>query len=142
VEINNESWIIQDYSYMAHHGNIEIGLALKGTKGIALGDLIWLRVSGKGGVWVSAFGDLEWIELKEGEEAIIDNLHFVAIPEKIEWEVVKLNLKTFLLGGEGYVIRVKGPARILLQTRSLPPLAKILARFMPSQWLSILRRFV
>ena len=140
VELKGEEWIIQDYSYFAHHGDVKIDLAWKGKKGIALGDLVWLKVSGKGGVWVSAYGDVMWVEIPKGEETIIDNMHFVAIPESAKWEVTKLNLKTFLLGGEGYAIKVKGPTKVLIQTRILPPLAKALARFMPSQWASLLSK--
>ena len=142
VKLVDDEWIIQDYSYLAHHGDIKIDLAWKGKRGIALGDLIWLKVKGEGGVWVSAYGELKWLEVKEGEEVIIDNMHFVAIPENIDWEVTKLNMKTFALGGEGYAIKVRGPAKVLLQTRILPPLAKALARFMPSKWLSLAERFL
>ena len=36
--------------------------------------------------------------------------------------------KSFFLGGEGVVAELEGPGRVLIQTRSLPPLAAMIAK--------------
>ncbi len=140
LNLENKCWIIQDYSYVAHHGNVDFGLTWKGPKGLVMGDLIWLKLCGDGGVWLSSYGDMIEVELKEGEEMIVDNMHFVALPEDARWTVEKFgNMKEFLFSGEGYVIRIYGPVKVILQTRILPPLAAAISRFLPSKWDFLLR---
>ncbi len=136
--MKGDCWTFQDYSYLAHHGDVKLDLAWKGKKGLYFGDLVWLKACGEGGVWVSGYGYLKWVEVED--EIVIDNMHFVALPESAEWEVEKFgDLKSFLLGGEGYVVKVKGPTRVLVQTRILPPLAAALYRFMPNKLLDLIR---
>ncbi|ALU11555.1 hypothetical protein EYM_02470 [Ignicoccus islandicus DSM 13165] len=138
IESRGDCWIVQDYSYVAHYGDLDLDLAWKGPKGLVLGDLVWLKLCGEGGFWVSSYGDV--IEVNVEDEMIIDNMHFVALPDNAQWEVVKFgNLRNFLLGGEGYVVKVRGPTKVYVQTRILPPLAAAIARFMPSKWSELLR---
>lgn len=140
VRTEGKCWIVQDYSYLAHHGDLDLDIAWKGPKGLALGDLVWLKVCGEGGFWVSSYGEIMEVELKEGEKITIDNMHFVTLPDDAKWEVKKFgDLKGFLFGGEGYVVEVSGPTKVLVQTRILPPLAAAVARFMPSKWAELLR---
>ncbi len=139
IDLKGKCWILQDYSYLAHYGDVEFNLAWKGLKGFfAGGEAIWLKACGEGLVWVSAYGQLEWIDVED--EIIIDNMHFVALPDDVEWEVKKIgDLKTTVLSGEGYVVKVRGKTRILIQSRILPPLAASLMRFMPNRFLDLLR---
>jgi len=127
--------IIQDMSYIASHGDIDISVAWRGFKGLlAEGELIWLKASGRGGVWVNSYGAIENIDLKSGEKMILDNFHFVAMDDNIRYRVKKFGgWKSFILGGEGIVIEVEGPGRLLIQTRSLPPFARLLARLIRSR---------
>ncbi|HIP66168.1 MAG TPA: TIGR00266 family protein, partial [Pyrodictium sp.] len=41
--------------------------------------------------------------------------------------------KSFLFGGEGIVLEVQGPTKLLVQTRILPPLAQLIAKFLPKE---------
>ncbi len=124
--------LVQDTSYLAHHGNIDVGVAWRGFRGLlAEGELFWLKISGKGGVWVTSYGGIERIDLPPGERVIVDNFHFVAMEEGMNWRVRKFGgLKSFILGGEGIVIEVEGPGRLYLQTRALPPFIDLISKFM------------
>lgn len=134
IDLDGE-WVVQDMSYLAHYGDVDVSIAWRGLKGlIAEGELFWLKLSGRGRVWVSAYGALEEVEVPAGERIIIDNMHFVAMPADVDYKIRKVGgLKTFFFGGEGFVIEVRGPAKILVQTRILPTLARILAKFLPSR---------
>lgn len=123
--------IIQDTSYLAHHGDIAISVAWRGFRGLlAEGELFWLRASGIGGVWVSSYGGIVRRELGPGERVIIDNFHFVAMDSTIKWRVKTFGgLKSFLLGGEGIVVELEGPGTVLVQTRSLSPFLEIIAKY-------------
>lgn len=129
LSINGEL-IVQDMSYLASHGDVDISVAWKGFRGLlAEGELIWLKLNGNGGSWINSYGAIEEIILKPGEKFVLDNFHFVAMDSTIKYKIKKFgSWKSFILGGEGIVAELEGPGRLLIQTRSLPPLAHLLAK--------------
>ncbi len=130
-ELRGEELIIQDTSYLANHGNIDLGVAWRGFRGLlAEGELFWLKAKGYGGVWISAYGGIERIDLGPGESMILDNFHFVAMTSSLQWRVRKFGgLKSFLLGGEGIVIELTGPGTVYVQTRALPPFVGLISKY-------------
>lgn len=132
IPLRGDAWIVQDAGYLAHHGEVELGVAWRGLRGLlAEGELVWLKLSGSGGVWVSSYGGLETVNVAPGERVTVDNFHFVAMPASTRYSIRKLGgWKTLLLGGEGLVVEVEGPATIVVQTRTLPQLAGALAPFL------------
>lgn len=133
IPLRGESYVVQDSSYLAHHGDIDVGVAWRGFRGlIAEGEVVWLKLSGVGGVWVNAYGGIERVDLAERERTTIDNLHFVAMRDDMDWRVRRFGgWKSFLLGGEGFVLEVRGPGTVLVQTRALPPFARLISKFTP-----------
>lgn len=131
ISLDNESYIIQDTSYLAHYGDIEISVAFKGFKGLfAEGELIWLKAKGKGVVWTSSFGGIEEITLSKGEKLTVDNFHFVCMKEGIKYKIKKFGgIKSFILGGEGIVVELEGAGKVILQTRHLPSFIEKLIPF-------------
>jgi len=131
IELRGDEWVIQDTSYLAHAGDVDVSVGWRGFKGLlAEGELVWLKVSGKGIVWVSSYGAVEEVEVPAGERIIVDNFHFVAMPANTNYRITKVGgLKTFLFGGEGLVAEIYGPTRLLVQTRMLPEFARLLAKF-------------
>ena len=132
IPLQGTAWLVQDSSYLAHHGDVKVSVAWRGLSGLlAEGQLVWLKVEGSGGVWVNSYGGMEQLSLAPGETAVIDNFHFVAMPEGTRWRARRFGgWKSFLLGGEGIVFEAEGPTTILLQTRTLPPLAYRLRPFL------------
>ncbi len=132
--LSGTSLIIQDTSYLAHHGNVSVGVSWRGFRGLlAEGSLVWLKAEGYGGVWVNSFGAIEQVELREGERVTVDNFHLVAMSEGVKWKVRKFGgIKSFVLGGEGIVMELEGPGIAYIQTRSLPPFVDMLRKFFKS----------
>ncbi len=126
-------WIVQDSSYLAHYGDIDVTVAWRGLKGmLAEGELVWLKLEGSGIAWVNSYGAIMRVDLEPGEEMIVDNFHFVAMNADAQYQVTTIGgLKTLLFGGEGIVIRVRGPTTLYLQTRMLPDFVQQLLRYMP-----------
>ncbi|MGB9826908.1 MAG: TIGR00266 family protein [Thermosphaera sp.] len=124
--------VIQDTSYIAHHGDVNLTTAWRGLRGlIAEGELVWLKAEGKGGVWISSYGAIEEVNLKPGEKVLVDNFHFVAMDDGIKWDVKAFGgVKSFILGGEGFVVEVTGPGRLYVQTRSLSPLIEVISKYL------------
>ncbi len=135
IEIKNEDLYIQDSSYLAHTGDIEMSVGWRGLRGlIAEGELFWLKASGSGIVFVNSYGGINRIDLKPGEKITIDNMHFVALDGSIRWRVRKFGRwKTFLFGGEGFVIDAEGPGRVWVQSRNLPVFARLISRFITTK---------
>ncbi len=124
--------IIQDFSYLAHHGDIRVTVEWRGFKGLlAEGELVWLKTEGRGGVWINAYGGIEIVELDRGETMMVDNFHFVAMEPSVRYNIRKLGgWKTFFLGGEGIVAELMGPGKVYIQTRALPPFMNYIRKFL------------
>ena len=135
IPLEDGSYVVQDSAYLAHIGDVDVEVAWRGLKGVlAEGELVWLRLRGRGGAWVNSYGAMGKMELKAGERVTLDNMHFVALNEETKWRIRKFGgWKTFLLGGEGLVVEVEGPGTLFYQTRILPPFARLLKKFIPSR---------
>lgn len=125
---------VQDQAFLAMHGNIKMDVAWRGVRGlIAQGELFWLKFQGNGGVWISSYGAIVERELGLNERLKIDNSHLVAMSD-LKWKIRKLGgLKTFFLGGEGFIVEVEGPGKVYIQTRSLPMLVKAIYELLPKR---------
>lgn len=79
-----------------------------------------LNVRGKGVLFLSSYGAIHPIELKEGEEIIIDNGHLVAWPDYMTYSIEKASngWMNSIMSGECLVCRFRGPGTILIQTRN------------------------
>lgn len=135
VPLNGQSLVIQDRAYLAHHGEVSLGVAFRGWKGfLAEGELVWLKAEGHGGVWISAIGALEEMELHPEERVTVDNFHLVAMDGNIRYDIRKFGgIRSMILGGEGLVVEVTGPGRIIVQSRTGHGLAEALIPFLPKR---------
>ncbi len=131
IELHGDAWVLHDRSYLAHSGSIDLSVAWRGFRGLLTqGELVWLKASGTGTLWVNSFGAIKEVRVEANQRIIIDNMHFVAMPANTRYTIRKFGgLKTFILGGEGIVVEIYGPARVYVQTRNLPALAGELLRF-------------
>ncbi len=134
-ELRGEGLLVQDTSYLAHHGDVDYELKWRGLRGLiaeGAGGLVWMRLFGTGGAWLNSYGGIVEKELKAGEKIAVDNYHLVAFQDTIDFNVRKFGgWKSFLFGGEGLVLELHGPGKVLLQTRMLPGFAEVLSRFLP-----------
>ncbi|RLI96779.1 MAG: TIGR00266 family protein [Candidatus Aenigmatarchaeota archaeon] len=135
AELKDSGIVIQDTSYLAHHGDVDYELKWKGLKGLlAEKNLVWLRLHGTGGVWFNSYGGIIEKELKPDEQLTVDTGHLVAFQDTIDFSIGKFGgWKSFMFGGEGLTIKLKGPGKVYIQTRILPPLAEALSRFLPKR---------
>jgi len=135
IKLEGSGVIVQDTCYLAHHGEVDYDIVWRGFKGVfAGGGLLWLKFRGVGGIWVSSYGSIVERDLGVGEEVTLDNLHLVAMDDTMDYEIRTFGgLKSFILGGEGVVLKVKGPGRLYMQTRTIPVFASIISKFIPER---------
>jgi len=131
IELSNDSMVIQDGAYLAHHGDLSYEVKFSGLRKLAAGlGFAHLEFSGNGGLWINSYGAIMKKELKEGEKFTLDNTHFVATNSKnFEIKRVGKGLKSLVFGGEGIVLSFEGPCEVYYQTRSFGSLVDLIARY-------------
>lgn len=129
MDLNNESFCLQPGAYICAEPGVKLGLKWAGFASlIAREGLFKLEVSGSGKVVFGAFGAL--VEKEVDGEYIVDTSHLVGYSPN-------LKLKTQLSGGifssffsgEGFVTRIEGKGKIIVQSRSLDGFAGLVNRF-------------
>lgn len=116
----NGSLMVQSGSYVASEMDIDLDTKWGGAKTFFASEgLIMLRASGRGQMVISSYGAIHDMKLAAGQRHTIDTGHLVAFSEGIEFRVRKVGgLKSTLFSGEGLVVDLAGPGRVLLQSRS------------------------
>lgn len=121
MDLANESYLVQSGSFLASSEGVETDTKWGGAKTFFGGEgLIMLRCSGNGTLILSSYGAIHEINLNAGEFFTVDTGHLVAFSEKIGFRVRSIGgVKTTIFGGEGLVVDLTGPGKVLLQTRSV-----------------------
>jgi uncharacterized protein (TIGR00266 family) len=122
---------VQKNGFLAATQGIEIDTQMQNlTRGLFSGEGFFiLSVQGRGTVFLSSYGSIHAIDLKPGEEIIIDNGHLVAWTDYTEYHIEKASNGwiSSIISGECLVCRFKGPGRVLIQTRNPKALRSFLA---------------
>jgi uncharacterized protein (TIGR00266 family) len=97
--------------------------------------LFIMHATGAGTVLLSTFGAVRSIDLQPGEQYIVDTGHLVAYTAGMPMQIKKSAKGFFatIASGEGTVIHLSGPGRILMQTHNASSLASLLSPYMPSR---------
>jgi len=113
--------LVQSGSFLASSENVDTSTKWGGAKTFFSGEgLVMLRCSGSGTLVLSSYGAIQELNLAAGERITVDTGHLVAFDENIQYKVRMVGgLKSTLLGGEGLVVDMQGPGRVLMQTRSV-----------------------
>ena len=120
LELNDEMLMVQSGSYVASSQGIDIDTKWSGAQTFfAREGLIMLKCSGSGTLVVSSYGAIHEMELGAGQSHVVDTGHLVAFTEGMGFEVRSIGgMKSTLFSGEGLVVNLAGPGKVLMQTRS------------------------
>lgn len=112
--------MVQSGSYIASSMDIAVDTKWGGAKTFFASEgLFLLRCSGQGTLILSSYGAIHELKLASGQRYTVDTGHLVAFDEGIGFTVRAVGgLKSTLFSGEGLVVDLTGPGRVLLQTRS------------------------
>jgi uncharacterized protein (TIGR00266 family) len=120
LDLNNETLLVQSGSFVASAMGVQVDTQWGGGKTFFASEgLILLRAAGAGQLVVSSYGAIHDIMLEPGQQWTVDTGHLVAFTESIGFNVRQVGgLKSTLFSGEGLVVDLTGPGRVLMQTRS------------------------
>ncbi len=120
LDLKDEALLVQSGSYVASETGIALDTKWGGAKTFFASEgLIMLRASGTGKLLLSSFGAIHEVNLERGQTYTVDTGHLVAFTEGIGFKVRRIGgMKSTLFSGEGLVVDLTGPGRVLLQTRS------------------------
>lgn len=120
TELSGQTYLVQSGSFLASAETVTTDTKWSGARTFFGGEgLIMLRCSGNGTLILSSYGAIHELDLAAGEMYTADTGHLVAFQENVGFKVRAIGgLKTTVLGGEGLVVDLTGPGKVLLQTRS------------------------
>lgn len=123
IDLNNEEFHLQPGAFLACTEGVSLNLRWAGFVSWFAGEgLFKMTVKGDGTVWYGAYGAL--VEKEIDGEYIVDSSHLVAYEPGIELKLqLAGGLFSSFFGGEGFVTRVQGQGKIIVQTRSVSGLA-------------------
>ncbi|KAF5660108.1 DUF124 domain-containing protein [Fusarium heterosporum] len=116
-----QSWTIGKDVFLACTSDIAKKRETQGLgKALFSGESLFVyTIEGRGIMWLTSFGAVERLDLRPGEEHIVDNGHLVAWSCNYAVEKAGGTAKTGLTTGEGLVCRFTGPGSIYIQTRNM-----------------------
>lgn len=120
LEIGGQPLLVQSGSFLAATMGVTIDTKWGGAKTFFSREgLFLLKCSGQGTVFLSSYGAIHPVQVGPGERYAVDTGHMVAFDESVKYEVGRSGgWKSTLLSGEGLVVKITGPGRFYLQTRS------------------------
>ena len=120
LQLNNEAYMVQSGSYVASEMGIAVDTKWGGAKTFFASEgFIMLHASGTGQMVLSSYGAIHEVNLAPGQTYTVDTGHLVAFTQSIGFSVRRVGgLKSTLFCGEGLVVDLTGPGRVLMQTRS------------------------
>jgi len=123
MELKGQALFLQAGAFIACDTSVSLSLGWAGIRSwLAREGLFRLKVSGTGRVWFGGYGGILTKEIQS--EYVVDSSHLVAYEPSISLKVgLSGGVATSLFSGEGLVMRLRGPGRVYLQSRSIDALA-------------------
>ena len=135
MDVQGKALMVQSNSFVASELGIQLDTKWSGAKTFFSSEgIIMLRASGQGKMVLSSYGAIHEIDLQSGESFSVDSGHLVAFSEGIGYKVRPVGgLKSTLFSGEGLVVDLTGPGRVLIQSRSTDQFLAWLIPQLPAQ---------
>ncbi|MCM8541387.1 MAG: TIGR00266 family protein [Lentisphaeraceae bacterium] len=123
IDLENRSYCLQPGAYIASTPGLKLGVKWAGfASWFGKEGLFKLQVKGTGKLFYGAYGGL--LEKEIDGEFIVDTSHLVAYEPQLKLKAqLAGGIFSSFFGGEGFVTRIEGKGKIIIQTRSLSGLA-------------------
>ena len=119
-DLRGDSLLVQSGSYVASSQGVTLDTKWTGARTFFASEgLFMLNCSGTGTLILSSYGAIHEMALKPAERYTVDTGHLVAFSQGMGFNVRTIaGIKSTLFSGEGLVVDLTGPGRLLIQTRS------------------------
>jgi uncharacterized protein (TIGR00266 family) len=123
-QLNNETIFLERGSFIARTGSIYSSVAWAGFSSYIAGEgLFKLCFRGTGTIWYGAYGAV--IEKEMVGDMVVDSGHLLSYPPTVRLRIgLSGGLFSSFFSGEGFVLRLSGSGKVILQTRSVKGLAQ------------------
>ncbi|MFV0557196.1 MAG: AIM24 family protein [Enterococcus sp.] len=136
IEVGAEQWCLNTGTFLACDQEVAYEMVRQDVKGALFGGtggLYVMKTKGQGTLLVSAFGELEKIQLDGSQPVIIDNQHVVAWTNRLSYDIKAASGAVGFKTGEGLVNRFEGVGEVYIQTRNLENFTKRIREFLPTE---------
>lgn len=135
IEMTGETLMLQSGAYLASSETVSLDTKWSGAKTFFASEgAIMLRAQGQGTLIFSSYGAIHERNLAAGEKYRVDTGHLVAFSDGMKFDVRRVGgLKSTIFSGEGLVVELTGPGRLLIQTRSEESFLNWLIPHLPSK---------
>jgi uncharacterized protein (TIGR00266 family) len=133
------SYVIQRHGFLAGLEGCELRTALDlrhaGSGALGGFGMLLQKLEGTGHAWVELSGELSEYDLEPGQSMRVHPAHVGLIESSVEYELTTVpGLKNKLFAGDGlFLLRLRGPGKVWLQSLSLPLLADAIEPYLPQQ---------
>ena len=133
------SYVIQRHGFLAGLEGCELRTALDlghvGSGVLGGFGMLLQKLEGTGHAWIELSGELSEYDLEPGQSMRVHPAHVGLIESSVEYELTTVpGLKNKLFGGDGlFLLRLRGPGKVWLQSLSLPLLAEAIEPYLPQQ---------
>ncbi len=120
LDLHGETLLLQSGAYVASAESISLDTKWTGARTFFASEgAIMLRATGTGPLIFASYGAIHERNLAAGERYKVDTGHLVAFSDGMGFSVQRIGgLKSTIFSGEGLVVELTGPGRLLMQTRS------------------------
>lgn len=136
IRVGNKHLKINDGSFLACDTTVETNVKRQGLGKALLGGtggIFIMETSGEGDVLVNTFGALIEMDVKPGQDLVVDNGHVVCWDSTLNYDI-KVASGTFgFTTGEGVVCSFSGEGKVLIQTRTAANFAGVIGKFLPGK---------
>ncbi|MHB0874432.1 MAG: TIGR00266 family protein [Anaerolineae bacterium] len=135
MDVQGEALMLQSGSFVASAMTVNVDASWGGAKTFFASEgLVMLKASGSGPIVISSYGAIHDMTLAAGQRLTVDTGHLVAFSQSMGFKVRRVGgIKSTLLSGEGLVVDMTGPGRLLIQTRSTDAFVSWMAGKLPKQ---------
>ncbi|MDP4084456.1 MAG: TIGR00266 family protein [Bacillota bacterium] len=97
--------------------------------------LIYNKLYGSGLAFISVDGEVNELDLEQGETILVHPGHLAAYDSRVSFELMRLKgFKNMFLGGDGmFLVKLTGAGKVWLHTLSLHGLAEVMVQYMPAR---------
>jgi uncharacterized protein (TIGR00266 family) len=134
LDIDNDQFNISKGGWLCSGDGVDLDTKWGGFRNVFGGEGgFMIHATGTGPVVIACYGALDVVDLRAGEQLVVDSGHLVGFDPSVQFTTRKVagGIMNTLKSGEGLVMEFTGPGRVLTQTRSPSELIQWLTNVLP-----------